>query len=121
MRRLVDAIHQGPERTAGAVRVGRWHEPAGQVDVQEQDREAAEQRRREQPDLGAQARPEDGIETDALVPERVGPEVQPEAEEQEDEQEDEPDDPPGHAPAATARTLIANDPRPARWAWLTGR
>ena len=49
--------------------------------------EAYQEGRREQPDLRAETGPEDGVEPDAPVPQRVGPQVEPEAEQHEDEQE----------------------------------
>ena len=70
---------------ARLVGVGRRGEAAGQPQVGQQDDEGDDERREEQPDLRTQPGPEDAVEADAVVPDRVGPEVDARPGEEDDE------------------------------------
>ena len=72
---LVEPVDPAAERAALAGR--RRGEPAGQPEVAEEDREGEDEPGDEQPDLDADAGPEDLVVADALEPDRVGPELDP--------------------------------------------
>ena len=91
---------------------GRRRQVAGQEQIRQQENGGHEERAEEEADRRAEASEEDGVETDADIPQGVGPQVQPDAE-QEEQREDrkdrgaEPDLPadPGGA-AAGVRSIV---------------
>ena len=74
----------GPPRSADRTGRGttrrsrrrRRHEPTGQPQVAEEDDQGDDGRAEEQAELGAEPGPEHRVEADALVPQRVGPQVE---------------------------------------------
>ena len=76
-----------PRRSARSIRqtgsagpVGRRQEPTGQPEVEQEEDQGRDPAGREQADLGQDACPENALEADALVPDRVGQEVDPDPE-----------------------------------------
>ena len=90
----------------------RRREPAGEPQVPEQDHERDDEGPDPERDRRRRSRPEDGVEADARVPQRVGPEVDPDAEQQEDGDDDdqqrgEPEPPTGSRGPAPAAVIGA--------------
>ena len=85
--RLVQPVEQVAERPA-AHASGSRQQPAGQPQVAEEDDQGDDGRAEEQAELGAEPGPEHAVEADALVPQRVGPQVEADAEQQEHGQDE---------------------------------
>src|SRR6185436_19070311 len=107
-RGLVEAVDPAAHRAAAATtRSGGGGEPAGQPQVAKEDNQGDEPAGHEQPALRPEAGPEDLVEPDASVPDRVGPELDPDDEHQDEEDREDDRDreaqAPTEAPAAVPR------------------
>ena len=111
-RALTKALEEGGQGV-GSIRVCRWQQAASQPDVAQQEEEGDDECQDEEAALRPDPRPEDRVIAHAVVPDRIGPEVEQEAaqdEQEEDEQHDrcEPEPP-------EAESTPAPRNAPARW------
>ena len=84
---------QLPDRPAATAAARRLRcEATGQPEVAEKDDRRQHQTEREQPELLREPIPEDVVEADRSIPERVGPELDPDGEHQEEADDDHDDE-----------------------------
>src|SRR6185436_5715656 len=94
-------------------------EPAGQPQVAKEDDHGDEAAGHEQAALRAEAGPEDLVEPDASVPDRVGPELDPDHEHQDEEDPEDDRDREAQAPAEAATAVAGGADGPERSAGTT--
>ena len=111
-----------PARLLG---IGRGRQAPGEPQVEQQHDQRDDQGAEEQADLDADAGPEDAVEADALVPDRVGPEVDAGAGQEDDEGDHDDGDHEAHAaqdrPQGQASGAVVGTTHGLLRAWRAGR